>query len=439
MKDIHTPILRSRKPSADHSGKAPTGRAASSKSPPTGASPASRTRAAEAFLLDLGRALHRFGSPAPRLEGALSAVAATLGVPIQAFSTPTSLFLSFGGGTDAPRTHLSRVEPADVDLGRLTQLDGLLDDLAAGRIDPAEGSRRLVVLHDAAPRHGPVLVLLAFGVASAAAARFFGGAALDVLVAGLLGTLLGALGPLARRVDAVARLLLPLAATLASAAAVLAARHVPGVSDRLVTVAALIVFVPGYTLTVGLDELAQRHWMSGTARLAAAGASFLSLGLGVVLGRALAGDVAVSSPGAPLPGWTEWLALGVAPLAFLVLLSARRRDAPLVMASGALAYLGAQQGALHLGPELGAVTGALLVGLAGNAASRVLRLPPSVVTVPGILLLVPGSMGFRSVSSFLSRDTVGGLETAFAMAFVAIGLVGGLLLAHGLLPPRRAL
>ncbi len=123
----------------------------------------------------------------------------------------------------------------------------------------------------------------------------------------------------------------------------------------------------------------------------------------------------------------------------LMLLSARGRDVPWVAGAGAIAYLGSRQGSLLLGPELGALVGALLVGLAGNAASHLLRRPPSVIQVPGILLLVPGSLGFRSVSSFLSQDALGGLETAFGMAFVAACLVGGLLLAHGLLPPRRAL
>ncbi|MCB9897762.1 MAG: threonine/serine exporter family protein [Planctomycetes bacterium] len=394
---------------------------------------------AERFLIDLGVALHRYGTSAPRLEGALSAVAATLGVPIQPLSTPTSLSLCFGGGTPNPRTHILRVEPADVDLGRLASLDELLDELAAGHLGPAQASRRLAELADAPARYPAVLVLLAFGVASAAAARFFGGGARDVLLSGLLGAGLGVLAALARRVEALARLFEPLAAALVSVAAVLAARHFGGTSDRLVTLAALIVLVPGFTLTVGLSELALRHQVSGTARLAAAGSSFLALGLGVALGRGLAGEPPLSVPGAPLPGWTEWIALGLSPLAFAVLLSARARDVPWVLLAGVLAYLGARQGAAALGPELGALVGALLVGLAGNLASHVLRRPPSVVQVPGLLLLVPGSMGFRSVSSFVSRDTVGGLETAFGMAFVAAGLVGGLLLAYALLPPRRAL
>ena len=59
--------------------------------------------------------------------------------------------------------------------------------------------------------------------------------------------------------------------------------------------------------------------------------------------------------------------------------------------------------------------------------------------MPGILLLVPGSIGFRSVAQLLDRDVVLGLETIFRMAFIAFSLVAGLLLANALSPRRRSL
>ena len=54
-------------------------------------------------------------------------------------------------------------------------------------------------------------------------------------------------------------------------------------------------------------------------------------------------------------------------------------------------------------------------------------------------MLVPGSIGYRSLASFLADDVLSGVETAFRMALVAISLVGGLLLANVLFTPRRSL
>src|SRR5690606_308893 len=74
------------------------------------------------FLLELGRALHRFGAPAHRLEAALVGVANRLGVSAQIFSSPTMLMAAIG--TPArQQTFMLRVEPGDVDLGKLARVN----------------------------------------------------------------------------------------------------------------------------------------------------------------------------------------------------------------------------------------------------------------------------------------------------------------------------
>jgi len=60
-----------------------------------------------------------------------------------------------------------------------------------------------------------------------------------------------------------------------------------------------------------------------------------------------------------------------------------------------------------------------------------------VVLVPGLLLLVPGSVGFRAVTSLVERQAVAGIETAFSTALTAIALVAGLLVAGVIAPERR--
>jgi uncharacterized membrane protein YjjB (DUF3815 family) len=61
------------------------------------------------------------------------------------------------------------------------------------------------------------------------------------------------------------------------------------------------------------------------------------------------------------------------------------------------------------------------------------------VRVPGIILLVPGSVGFRSFSFVFARDVYLGLDTAFTLVALLISLVAGLLFANVLITPRRTL
>jgi uncharacterized membrane protein YjjB (DUF3815 family) len=207
------------------------------------------------------------------------------------------------------------------------------------------------------------------------------------------------------------------------------------------TLAGLIVLIPGLTLTTAMTELSSGHVASGTARLSGALMMFLVIGFGVAMGSQsvtlLLGEYASRVRPEALPDWTWWLALVAAPLGFAVLFRAHARDAIWILVAGALGIAGSRAGSTTFGPELGAFVGALSVGVASNVYAYLLRRPAAVTLVPGILLLVPGSIGFRSLSSLLDREVVTGVETAFTMVLIGAGLVAGLLLANVLVPERR--
>jgi uncharacterized membrane protein YjjB (DUF3815 family) len=180
--------------------------------------------------------------------------------------------------------------------------------------------------------------------------------------------------------------------------------------------------------------------MSGTARLAAAVGTFVVIAFGLALGSRLVvlalGPPPTVEP-SPLPGWTLWAALVVAPLGLTVLLQAEPRHAPVIVAAGALAFCASRGASVLLGPELGACLAAVALGLSSNAFARAWRRSATIPLVPGILLLVPGSVGFRSLAWLLDRETVPGMEAAFRMVLVAVSLATGLLLASVVLPERR--
>ena len=395
--------------------------------------------AAVGFVLRLGRGLHRYGFPAHRLEETLAGVSRRLGLHGQFFSMPTALFASFGAD-DSQRTFQIRVGPGDVELGRLARLDAIGAEVANGRLSPADGARALDEVVEAPAPYGALLTTAAFALTSAAAARFFGGGAREIAVGAAIGLVTGLIAALIPRAPGIARVFEPLAALSAAFIAAAAPSVLGPLSGYTARVAGLIILIPGFTITVAMIELATRNLVSGTARIMGALATFLAIGFGVALGGRLATlifGVPVESEPVPLPAWTELLALAVAPIGFTVLLRADRRDVGWIGVAGALAFAGTRLGAIFLGPELGAFTGALVLGLASNAYGRALGRLEIVPLVPGMLLLVPGSLGFRSLSSLVGGDTILGVEVAFRMTLIAMSLATGLLLANVLLPARR--
>jgi uncharacterized membrane protein YjjB (DUF3815 family) len=58
---------------------------------------------------------------------------------------------------------------------------------------------------------------------------------------------------------------------------------------------------------------------------------------------------------------------------------------------------------------------------------------------PGIIMLVPGSLGYRSLSALLNRHTIEGVDFAFGTILIGMSLVGGLLASSAIIPPKRIL
>lgn len=394
------------------------------------------------FLLRLAELLHHYGTPAFRLERVLIKVAASLGVEGEFLSTPTSVMVSIGQGP-AKEMHLVRGRSGEVNLGKLVEFDEVMEDVENGRIGVEEASGRLETIEARASGYPFRLTILAFGVASMGAARFFGGGLVEMAVTFSLSVgalLLGRV--LTRRADTV-ELFEPLAAFLVAFTA-LSFAHVSGLNynEKTVTLASLIVFLPGLTLTTALNELATRHLVSGVSRLAGSFAIFLTLLFGVALGWRLGircfGTV-VAATEDPLPLWTLWLTAAVAPFAFGVLLDARPRELPVIFLAGFIGFVGVRLGSNVVGADLAPFLGALLVGLVSNAYARISNRPAIVPMTPGIFMLVPGSFGFRSLTSFLEKDALVGIDFAFQTGLVAISLVGGLLAANVVMPPRRVM
>jgi uncharacterized membrane protein YjjB (DUF3815 family) len=278
-------------------------------------------------------------------------------------------------------------------------------------------------------------------ITAAAVTVFFHGGWRDVVVAGGIGLLLGVIGQLMAHSSAKLRVYELVGAFVGAFVGTAAGALWTGVSASVVTVAGIIVLLPGLSLTVAMTELATRNLISGTSRLMAAVIVLLELVVGVAIGERAARAIFEVTKVVPeaLPGWSAWVALAVAGAAMTVIVQAERRAMASILGACFVGVIGARIGTSLLGPELGALGGAFALGVLGNLYARMLDRPAQVIMVPAMILLVPGSVGFRGMSSLLDRDTLSGVETTFAMFVVAMAIVGGFLIANATLPPRRVL
>jgi uncharacterized membrane protein YjjB (DUF3815 family) len=239
-----------------------------------------------------------------------------------------------------------------------------------------------------------------------------------------------------------------IAALVATVAVSAFAHFVAPLSVQTVIIAALIVLMPGLTLTTAVSELASQQLVSGTARFAGALVVLLKLTFGSVAGAQLAGAFGWTAPvAAPpeLPASVEVVGAVAAAFAFAVLFRALKRDVPLVMASALAGYVLTRAAGEWLSPGASASFAApvffssLVIAALSNVYGRTAGRPGALVRVPGIMLMVPGSVGFRGLASIMARDYTLGLDTAVAVLSALVALMAGLLFGSLLIPPRRYL
>ncbi len=389
----------------------------------------------------LGAAFHSYGAAAHSLESALNNVSRALKLKGQFFCVPTMIMASFET-SDGSKHALQRVKPADVNLRKMLLLDELGDEIIAHQIDLEEANQKLEQIIKLKSYPAPYEVL-AHGAIATMATVFFGASSIDILTSLFLGLIVGIVCIACKRHEVTKNFEEFLAAFIAAACASLIFIKTPSFSIQLVTLASLIVLIPGLTLTIAMTELATHNLVAGTARLMGAIVSFMKLAFGVLLGYSIVKHfnpiVNYLEVTNPIDESWRWLALLLAPLAFMVIFRGRFRDLPWILLAGTLAYLSSRYIAMQFGPSAAAFVAAFIVGASSNIYARVFKHPAATIELPGLILLVPGSIGFKGLSMLIAQNTLIGINTAFEMFLITIALVGGLLLSNIIVAPRRSL
>jgi uncharacterized membrane protein YjjB (DUF3815 family) len=233
---------------------------------------------------------------------------------------------------------------------------------------------------------------------------------------------------------------------VATAIAIVVSAYLVPLAVKSVILGSLIVLMPGMALTTAVREISSQHLVAGVARMGGAIATLLKLTFGTVAASQLCEAFGIASRDyalAPLPGWADWPMLAIGAFSFAILFRAARRDWLVVMGAVIVGYLatrwgGSISGSLP-GAPFGVFVGGLLLGSLSNVYARYAKQPGAVVREPGIILLVPGSVSFRSVSYLLDHDASLGMDTGLLGVTLLVSLVAGLLFGDLIVAPRRSL
>lgn len=397
------------------------------------------------FIVKLGIMLHKYGTPAFRLEAYLTELATYLGVRASFIATPTALtFVIWSDRREDEYNHSVRVQPGDYDMNALSRTDELATRLLAGEVGLEEADHQLDVINQMPSPYGKVLTGLGFCGATGAFAMLMGASWQEILWTSLIGLVVYfwvLWSQISRRVTLMLEPAASLVAGLIACAISFYFDH--GINIPLVVLSSVIILVPGLALTMGLAELSTRNLVSGTARVMDAVMQLFKLYFGAFLGISIGFGLFgpnESQVATSLPEWSRWFAILMLCLALVVIFRTRFKHIPWALLSGFIAYGATVWSASYIDQGLSTFVGAFALGIYANLFTRIAHAPASLVSMQGLIVLVPGSKTYIGLNSFVSgQDFVQAEHIGQETFLIFMSLIAGLIFANVVMPTKKAL
>lgn len=389
------------------------------------------------FISQLALELHRAGVDSDQLEKTIAATARVLGLEIEIFALPTNITIAVGPRY-AQRIVMLRLDPGRVNLRKLAFLNDLFDELQTNRIDLGRAIAQLSRIDELCPSPPALRSIFALTCVALGVAVILGGGVNELVVAGLIGAATGTLSFFTQRNQVMYRLFEVIAAFVATLIVAAYSHWIVPVNLYISIVAGVVVLLPGYSLTLALNELANQDLIAGTARLGRVFAILLTLGCGAFLGLAVVGTTFANTADVrPHPvGAIYWAAAAILlSVGLSIDLDARLRDFNWVFLSSLVGLATSFYFRDLPAHQVAPFVSALVCGLVANLGARYLRVPQPVLLVPALHVLVPGALSYQSILWVVQAHNYGDAAGLAANAIIAaVLIVAGLLLSQLIVP-----
>jgi uncharacterized membrane protein YjjP (DUF1212 family) len=359
----------------------------------------------------------------------------------------TTLSVSYQESPDAPpETHQRVVQYRGYDYAQLTEVDHLVRDLAAGRIDRTEASQRLNEVGSGPRPHPRWAVIASSGVLAAGAAFMLGGGALLVAVTFVTTVCIDVSGrQLARR--RIPIFYQQVVGALIATAVALALHGLDApVEPQLLVASCIILLLSGLALVGAVQDALTSHFVTASARmfevLLLTGGIIAGIGIGLTFGNKLGLEIHVNTAGttwSDLP--TTLLGASIVAVAFAYGTYTPLRALTPIGVTGLLGQAVYQTSIQwELGPAMSSGAAALVIGVVSYSLAGRVRVPPLVVIVAGIVPLLPGLTIYQGMLQLLnSSDVLGtlGLSTLLSAVSIGVALASGVILGEYVAQPLK--
>ncbi len=393
------------------------------------------------FLTELGKALTASGISVVDITSILEKIADAYDTEAEILVFPTMILLKIGEHESAP-LNAANQKPGLLPLNQVSEIYELIYKAEAAEITLDEAKKCLRKILSEKHQFGPIGILIGYILFSMGIGMLLQPTVEQLIVSGVLGAIVGILLILSRnRLRFL--LILPVIAAF-----IVSSLFLWGVKGGLITgsvamlLPALAYFLPGATLTTGMFELAYGEIISGASRVIYGTAILFLILFGVLVGVQITGippqSLLVANSVNGLGWWAPYLGVLIFAFGMYLFMSIRNKDMPWVILILYIAFFGQQIGNHFVGGFFGAFSGSLLMAVSGTIIERRDHKTPSFVSIlPAFWILVPGSLGFISLATFVTQNYFAAVTDATLVAMTIVAISLGLLLGAVITEPLK--
>jgi len=397
-----------------------------------------------AFTISFLSTLSQFGGSADRVQQAARFFGNRWAESATTLTDPNSMTLFWKPkGAAAESTIQKALTSPGLNIAGLIALDRIGHQVLANERDVSYGIKEIETLVNSPPLYSSKLRILACGLLSLGVSS---GLSLDLftLLASLvMGFLVGYLIELSDSKPNLGPLIETICGFLAAVGAALCSFFFIGFEKDAVILGSLVVLFPGLAMTVAMRELATNHVISGVGRLAGAFTTLLKLVVGVLFGQAVStslgktlGNAELFQLEISLPIGIDWMTLPITAFAFSILFRIPLKLYASVFLFVALAQLSLQS-LTGMSSYSRVFIAALLIGFLSNVIAWWKTRPSSITLIPGLIMMVPGGLGYRGLLKIGENSSISGFQTLAEAIILTVALASGILFSQYLTPQRK--
>ena len=391
------------------------------------------------LALDVGEGMLRNGAEISRVEDTIERICKAYGaVHVEVFSIISFISAAIRMPDGSYSSQMRRIRSISTNLSLLERYNALSRKICA-ELPALSEVDDMIRKTKSAKTYGFSLICLACGVASGGFAMFFGGVWNDVLIAFLVGMLIGVVDlKMPPRVNAMAKTVISSAIT--AAVAIISSRLGLASSADYVIMGAIMLLVPGVCFGTAMRDLLYGDLLAGTLKTLQAILTALMIAFGYMIsvefielfGVSLADGAAMVTDFESFFKPIFFIAsLGslLGSLGFALMFKVSPKNLFYASVAGLATYV------VYYTVEFFSVGAAfpaafvstMVTALLAEIFSRVRKAPTIVFLIPGVIPTVPGGSLYISMRSLLLNDFAGALDSLFVALQIGLGIAGGIL------------